>query len=540
MNTEIIIKLDDWIKIRKELEVDETVDFSDMFWGKSRDSVVDYAFPHDIVYNKVYLHKSSKPILNISELNGRKVAIQRGSVLEEYLQNNFPGIILNPQTTESEAIRTVSKKLCDAAIVTNASGTQLLQKSTTGNVIGYKNMILPSEYSFVVKKGNTELLKEINTAMALLISSGKVEKLRSKWFEEKVMGIRKKYIKLAIIVLLISLGLSYLLNFILNRKFRIKSLELQRSEERWKFALEGSGDGVWDWNALTNEVYFSKRWKEMLGYNETDIGNTLDEWDKRVHPDEKEQAYADLNKHFDGKTREYINEHRVLCKDGTYKWILDRGKVIERDSNGKPVRVIGTHTDISERKKIEKELYDSRNLLNSIINNSPSLIYISDLEGKIILVNKKLVELFNQPIEKIIGKTREDFMPQENAKEHRKNDLLVISSGNSISIEEENIEPDGKHYYLTEKYPLYDNNNAIFAVGGISTDITERKKTEKEIRQLNEHLELIVKERTKDLESKISEIQRMNKLFVGRELRMKELKEKIIQLENRLSDKTDV
>lgn len=144
---------------------------------------------------------------------------------------------------------------------------------------------------------------------------------------------------------------------------------LRESEERWKFALEGAGDGVWDWNAQTNEVFFSRRWKEMLGYEEHEIGNTLDEWDKRVHPDDKKMVYGEIEKHFRGETDVYVSEHRVLCKDGTYKWILDRGKIIKRTDEGKPLRVIGTHTDITERKRAEEELRASEKRYHSLFDN---------------------------------------------------------------------------------------------------------------------------------------------------------------------------
>ena len=130
---------------------------------------------------------------------------------------------------------------------------------------------------------------------------------------------------------------------------------LRASEQRWQFALEGSRDGLWDWNAQTNEVFFSSQWKAMLGYEEHEIGNTLDEWDKRVHPDDKDQCYLDLKRHLDRETPFYENEHRVLCKDGSWKWILDRGKATEWTDDGKPLRVIGTHSDMTERKRLEAE-----------------------------------------------------------------------------------------------------------------------------------------------------------------------------------------
>ncbi len=132
--------------------------------------------------------------------------------------------------------------------------------------------------------------------------------------------------------------------------------DLNISEERWHFALEGSGDGVWDWNPQTNEIFFSKQWKLMLGYEDNEIEDKLEEWDKRVFPEDKEMVYKILNQHLNGETPLYISEHRLLCKDGTYKWILDRGKIMTIDSDGKPLRFIGIHTDISERKEAQEEI----------------------------------------------------------------------------------------------------------------------------------------------------------------------------------------
>lgn len=148
-----------------------------------------------------------------------------------------------------------------------------------------------------------------------------------------------------------------------------QELALQTSEDRLNLVLEGSQLGFWDWNAVTNEVYFSSTWKEMLGYTEDEVGNELSEWDKRVHPDDKEAVYADLNAHLEGKTPFYENEHRVLCKDGSYKWILDRGKVMSRTEDGKPLRVTGTHADITEKKEIELEKQRLTQKLRTALND---------------------------------------------------------------------------------------------------------------------------------------------------------------------------
>lgn len=140
---------------------------------------------------------------------------------------------------------------------------------------------------------------------------------------------------------------------ITNRKQAEKAL--RESEARWQFALEGAGDGVWDWNAQTNQVYFSRQWKAMLGFAEHEIGDTLAEWDTRIYPEDRDYVYKEIRKHLEGETPLYISEHRLRCKDGTYKWILDRGQVIEWTEDGQPLRVIGTHSDITARKQAERE-----------------------------------------------------------------------------------------------------------------------------------------------------------------------------------------
>jgi len=136
-----------------------------------------------------------------------------------------------------------------------------------------------------------------------------------------------------------------------------KNLEkdLRESEARWKFALEGSGEGVWDWDITTNELLVSNFLLQMLGFSVDEIPNTfqIKRGEERTHPEDSEQFNADIDKHLNGGSDIYINEHRVLCKEGTYKWILDRGKVVSRDTDGKPLRMIGTFTDITDRKKYE-------------------------------------------------------------------------------------------------------------------------------------------------------------------------------------------
>ncbi len=128
---------------------------------------------------------------------------------------------------------------------------------------------------------------------------------------------------------------------------------LRDNEERWKLALESTGDGVWDWHIASGREYFSKRLVEMYGFTEDELADRPEELDQRTHPDDLETMQRDRQAHFDGLTPTYSNEHRVQCKDGSWKWVHTRGMVISRDAQGRPMRMIGTHTDITDRKNAE-------------------------------------------------------------------------------------------------------------------------------------------------------------------------------------------
>ena len=136
-------------------------------------------------------------------------------------------------------------------------------------------------------------------------------------------------------------------------RFIRMSKALRESEERWKFALEGAGDGVWDWNVPADKAEFSRHYKEMHGFSDNDIAANTEAWQQRIHPDDRALVAADVEACLEGRTASYSNEHRIRCKDGSIKWVLARGMVVSRDDNGQPLRMIGTHTNITERKLTE-------------------------------------------------------------------------------------------------------------------------------------------------------------------------------------------
>jgi len=133
---------------------------------------------------------------------------------------------------------------------------------------------------------------------------------------------------------------------------------LRLSEERWKFALEGSGDAVWDWDMQSSELYFSKKWNEILGYPHEYSTNGLEKWKELTYAEDIEPTLQAVRDHMEGKTPAFMHEYRAWCKDGSIKWILARGMVMERDPDGKPLRILGTNTDITDRKASEMRIME--------------------------------------------------------------------------------------------------------------------------------------------------------------------------------------
>lgn len=195
---------------------------------------------------------------------------------------------------------------------------------------------------------------------------------------------------------------------------------LQISEERWHFAIEGSGDGLWDWNPQTNEVFYSNSWKEMLGYHKNELANETEVWRNLLHPDDKERVLNELQKLLKGEVELYVVEQRLLCKDGTYKWILGRGKTISRDEAGRPLRCIGMHTDIHKNKMIEESLRLSQVQLkkyalhlHSVREEERLLLAreIHDELGQTLIALKIDIGMFRQKVLKELGENiNEEFL----------------------------------------------------------------------------------------------------------------------------------
>ncbi|WP_341530881.1 PAS domain-containing protein [Nostoc sp. UHCC 0302] len=263
---------------------------------------------------------------------------------------------------------------------------------------------------------------------------------------------------------------------------------LKKSEERWQLAVRGSNDGIWDWDVKTNEVFFSTRWKEMLGYEDHEISNYLDEWATRVHPDDIDLVTQAIADHFDKKTPFYTNEHRVRCKNNTYKWILHRGQAVW-DENDNAVRMTSSHTDITERKLAEEQLRQSEERFQIVARATNDAIWDWDLQTNKIWWNQTVETLFGYSTEQVNSDADwwwQLIHPDDRQKTGATVRAVTVSGEQFWTTEYRFRCSNGSYAYILDRgYILYDNTGQPARMIGVMMDITDRKRVQAELQRQN-------------------------------------------------------
>jgi PAS domain S-box-containing protein len=269
--------------------------------------------------------------------------------------------------------------------------------------------------------------------------------------------------------------------------------ELRKSRERFELAVQGSQDGLWDWDVAADEVWYSSRLRTMLGYDEQEFPNRPGETEKRVHPDDHAHWRAALDAHVESPPDHVEVEYRVRHKDGSYRWVRSRGVAL-RDANGKAYRIAGSSEDITERKRAEEELARERHLLRSFIDSLPEGIYFKDRDGRFIRVNRTVAEPLGCTPAQLVGKSDFDFFAPELARKNFEDEQEIMHTGRPLVGKEDQVTwPDGTTLWVaTTKMPLRDPGGHIVGTFGITRDITKRKLAEEILRQSEERYRSVI------------------------------------------------
>jgi len=261
--------------------------------------------------------------------------------------------------------------------------------------------------------------------------------------------------------------------------------KLQESEERLDLAMMVKNEGIWDWNPVSGEAVFDERYYTMAGYAPNEFPGNFTAWAKRVHPDDLPNADAAIKNYLSGRQERFDTEFRFRHKNGSWLWIRGQGKIVKRDENGAPLRMIGTHTDITERKRAEHELRESEKKYRFMTEQMNDVVWTTDPDMRITYISPS--------DERILGFTPEERMEhalvdmltpssQEKAMELISREYAIEAAGGadphrSVSIELEYRHKDGTTRWLeTLATGIRDDAGRLAGLHGVSRDITERKK----------------------------------------------------------------
>jgi PAS domain S-box-containing protein len=286
------------------------------------------------------------------------------------------------------------------------------------------------------------------------------------------------------------------LNQELENRVEQRTAQLMQTEERWQLALKGNNDGIWDWNLQTGEIFLSDRFKEITGYEHRPNLDYFDEWNRGTHPDDLALVMQAFQDHLDKKTPHYIIEYRLWCYNSAYKWILSRGQALW-DESGKAVRIVGSITDITERKQAEEALRESKAKFQKLSANLPGVIYQCLLR-----VNGSFSFPYVSPA------CREMFeLEPENL---RKNAVVLIDLvhpddrqdyNESVAISAQTLQPwywEGRFVLPSGKVRWFQSisrpeakENGDILWDGITVDVTNRKQAELALQESQQFIEKI-------------------------------------------------
>ncbi len=253
---------------------------------------------------------------------------------------------------------------------------------------------------------------------------------------------------------------------------------LKESQNRLDMALTASNTGLWDWRPQTGEDYHNDQWFRQLGYEKSDFENEAEALMQLIHPEDKEVFLENMERYSRGGSHEYKSEFRMQAKDGSWKWILSVGQIIERDVDGLPTRIVGVHLDMTERKKSEEALTKSERQVKTILETANEGFFIINNDQEVLDANPTMCGILKRERDAVVGKSIFDFVDDENKKifhEQVKLRKQGITSAYEIALSL----PEGRHVFcIFNSTPLYDENNEKIGAFAMVTDITDRKKSE--------------------------------------------------------------
>jgi PAS domain S-box-containing protein len=280
---------------------------------------------------------------------------------------------------------------------------------------------------------------------------------------------------------------------IYQRRSMIAHIRVSASEQRLNYALDATSEGIWDWNLATGRIDYSTHWLRMMGYSAEEAERLGDLRKAIVHPEDSGRVQETLDACLRNETPLYECEARMRTRDGSYRHILDRGRVVELDGRGSALRMVGTFTDITLRKEMEESISKKEDQYRKIIENATDLIYEMDSTGHLIFMNPAFKTLTGYEVEEFLGRSYLDIIPEYHQEEIiRKSGIQFVKKTPTVYYETPIITKDGRELWFWQNVSLVLDRGEVTGFHVYARDITERKLAEHEIRKKEEQYRQLV------------------------------------------------
>ncbi len=388
----------EWAECLQALEDGQIDLMTDVAFSPERDVQYDFhKIPVLESWSRIYASPSAR-INKMSDLDGKRVALLEESIQQTAFQQMMNGfgyqVTIVLADSLEKAFTLASNGSADAAIANHYFGNFLYQQyGLVKTAIDFNPVTL---YYATAQGRNADLLEGIdrNLDRWLQETNSPYYAILSRWTQEETEYRVPQYLLWAIAgiigLLIAAAGIILLLRQQVGartRNLEQANLQLQKNEEMLRLALEGSNDGIWDWYPQTGDFYWNPRCYTMLGYQPDEFPMDIDRWNGLLHPDDREAAWADIQRQIHAGDRSFSVEVRSRCKDGGWAWIHDRGKAVDFDKKGEILRVIGTRIDITDRKQNEQEregIITMANALRTAPTRADMLPVILDQVGELL------------------------------------------------------------------------------------------------------------------------------------------------------------
>ena len=470
-----------WTQIRHDFDAGKIDALANVNITEDRRAVMDFSISHAYLHGIIYLRGDHAPIRETADLAGQKLAVLKGSVTDYTAAANHGwGATVTTFTSVPAALKAVESGTCDAALLmlplTRGTDDYGLHRAYLGDIT--------FQYYFAVHKGDTATLARINEALAAVRSDGEFDRLWSKWIGPiaphpiRLGDLRPYFLPIALVLIVVAALFGWQRRIV--TKVRAQARALQESEARFRSTFEGAGVGMALVDATGRIMRTNARLQAMLGYTDAECAQLT--FMAITAPEDlvKDQGlYQEL---VAGQRDSYQIEKRYLRKDGRVIWGHLTVSIV-KDEKGKMQYAVGMVEDITEHKRTQDALGHTQERLQAILDHSPALLSLKNLEGRYLLTNRLFNEKHQRTGASIIGLTTRDlFLPSE-AEIRENHDRLVVEKGVPLTLEEQSVENGLPRTYLSVKFPLRDAEGTIYGIGSVDTDITDYQQLQTQLVQ---------------------------------------------------------